>query len=212
MSEKRTVWPAWLLLGPTGAGKSPLGDRLEARGWGGRPCAHFDFGARLRRADREPDAAAAWGLTADERAEIGRVLREGALLECETFGIALKIFDAFTAGLSAGTLLIMNGLPRHVEQAEALCARLRVEAVVRLECDAETVIERIRCNSGGDRGGRADDEPAAVRRRLELYRQRTETLAAWYAARGARVFPIPVGPADAAEDVLTRLRQDVPGG
>ena len=42
-----TLW-AVLLLGPTGAGKSPLGDWLEARGLWGRPCHHFDFGANLR--------------------------------------------------------------------------------------------------------------------------------------------------------------------
>jgi hypothetical protein len=40
--------PALLLLGPTGAGKTPLGDWLEAHGLWGRPCHHFDFGANLR--------------------------------------------------------------------------------------------------------------------------------------------------------------------
>ena len=41
---------AILLLGPTGSGKSPLGDELEANGLNGRRCLHFDFGRRLRRA------------------------------------------------------------------------------------------------------------------------------------------------------------------
>jgi adenylate kinase len=207
MPDPHTAWPAWLLLGPTGAGKSPLGDLLQARGLDGRPCAHFDFGHRLRMADGDAHRAAAWGLTVDERAEIGRVLRAGALLERETFGIALKLFDAFTAGLTAGTRLIMNGLPRHVEQAGALHTRLDVEVVAQLECGAETVIERIRRNSGGDRGGRADDDPAAVRRRLDLYLRRTEALAAHYTARGARLLRIPVGPDDSAEGVLARLGQ-----
>ncbi|MCX7427258.1 MAG: hypothetical protein NTW96_16720 [Planctomycetia bacterium] len=40
---------AMLLLGPTGSGKTPLGDLLERRGLGGRRCVHFDFGAHLRR-------------------------------------------------------------------------------------------------------------------------------------------------------------------
>ncbi len=39
---------AILLLGPTGTGKTPLGNVLAVRGWRGLPCLHFDFGANLR--------------------------------------------------------------------------------------------------------------------------------------------------------------------
>ena len=40
--------PGILLLGPTGSGKTPLGDRLQIRDLWGRRCHHFDFGVRLR--------------------------------------------------------------------------------------------------------------------------------------------------------------------
>ena len=40
---------AILLLGPTGSGKTPLGELMERRGFGGRRCRHFDLGDRLRR-------------------------------------------------------------------------------------------------------------------------------------------------------------------
>ncbi len=39
---------AILLLGPTGSGKTPLGQALEKKGLAGRRCVHFDFGANLR--------------------------------------------------------------------------------------------------------------------------------------------------------------------
>lgn len=42
--------PAVLLLGPTGAGKTPLGRICAQRGLWGRSCTHVDFGACLRRA------------------------------------------------------------------------------------------------------------------------------------------------------------------
>ena len=40
---------ALLLIGPTGSGKTPLGELLERSGLWGRPCRHFDFGERMRR-------------------------------------------------------------------------------------------------------------------------------------------------------------------
>ncbi|MEE8450650.1 MAG: hypothetical protein V3R99_02015 [Thermoguttaceae bacterium] len=39
---------AALLLGPTGAGKTPLGRLIEQRGLWGVRCLHFDFGDNLR--------------------------------------------------------------------------------------------------------------------------------------------------------------------
>jgi hypothetical protein len=39
---------AILPLGPTGSGKTPLGDYLEERGLFGRRCVHFDFGEKFK--------------------------------------------------------------------------------------------------------------------------------------------------------------------
>ena len=39
---------AILLVGPTGIGKTPLGDLMEKKGLRGCRCFHFDFGANLR--------------------------------------------------------------------------------------------------------------------------------------------------------------------
>jgi len=45
---------AVLLVGPTAAGKTPLGDALQAGGLWGRACRHFDSG-RGDRAERDDD-------------------------------------------------------------------------------------------------------------------------------------------------------------
>ena len=197
--------PALLLLGPTGAGKSPLGDALEARGLRGRRCLHFDFGACLRRGASDDGAGGL--LTPDERAFLRDVLRSGALLEDRDFPIARKILLDFLArrGAAAGDLLVLNGLPRHAGQAEALEPVVRVETVVHLACAPETVLERIRTDAGGDRAGRTDDALDDVRRKLATYEARTAPLLRHYEMRGVRVVTVAVGSRDAAETIRSEL-------
>jgi len=86
---------AILLIGPTGSGKTPLGDRLAADGLAGRPCRHFDFGAQLRRiaaGDRPPGE-----MTPEDVTFIRSVLATGALLEDEHFPVAERILRTFLA-------------------------------------------------------------------------------------------------------------------
>ena len=201
---------AILLVGPTGSGKTPLGDLLEARGLWGRPCAHFDFGARLRR------CAAGEGtpglLAPAECAFLVRVLEAGALLEDEHFPIARKVLGAFLRGLppDGRTRVVLNGLPRHPGQARDMEALVAVEAVVRLACRPEVALERVRTNAGGDRAGRPDGEAGAMRQRLALFEERTAPLVAWYAARGARVETIDVEADTTAEAIRARLEARPP--
>ena len=84
-------WPhmlqAILLLGPTGAGKTPLGDWLDQNGLWQRPGHHFDFGANLRAVV----AAGPSDLFAEDEIEfLKRVLTWGALLENESFYLPPK--------------------------------------------------------------------------------------------------------------------------
>src|SRR4030067_2920961 len=109
---------AALLLGPTGAGKSPLGDALEVHGLFGRRCLHLDFGAELRSARSGGKGSAAY--SPEELDFIHGVLERGLLLESEHFPLAKKIITLFfeRKGYSQHDLLILNGIPRHVDQAK----------------------------------------------------------------------------------------------
>ena len=62
------------------------------------------------------------GFTRDQIAFVQKVLKSGALLENETFHIAERILRAFmeTSGVGPETLLVLNGLPRHLGQAADL--------------------------------------------------------------------------------------------
>jgi len=187
---------AMLLLGPTGSGKTPLGDVTAARGLWGRPAVHFDFGDQLRRVVRRdrPDETIS-------RADIDflrGVLESGALLEDEQFPLAARLLKSFLGEqpLDDRTLVALNGLPRHVGQAEAIETTLHVCAVVHLRCDEATVLARIANNAGGDRTDRIDDDRAAVRNKLAVFRQRTAPLLDHY-RRGA----IPIHEIDVAADM-----------
>jgi adenylate kinase len=183
---------AILLLGPTGSGKTPLGDQLEQVLMWNRHCHHFDFGANLR-AVVAGDGAGSF--TTEETQFLRRVLEEGVMLEAEHFPLAARILDAFIArkGIRAADLLVLNGLPRHLEQARAMEHKVTVISVVQLDCDASTVAERLRHNSGGDRAQRADDVEALVARKLAIYEERTRPLLNYYRGKGVRILKVPVG-------------------
>ena len=197
---------AVLLLGPTGVGKTPLGEALESHGLWGRRCVHFDFGANLRRGAAGPLPSGL--LSEDERQFLKQVLEAGALLENEHFRIAAKIVRSCITERSVdeSTIMLLNGLPRHAGQAADMEALVSVRAVVSLTCDAETVLERIRTNAGGDRTGRGDDEPDAVRRRLAIYAERTEPLIAHYRDRGGRIIEQAVGLTTTAAEICAAIQ------
>jgi adenylate kinase len=200
---------AVLLLGPTGVGKTPLGNWVEAHGLWGQPCHHFDFGANLR-------AIAAAGpsdrFASDEIQFLRGVLARGALLENESFHLAARILETFVAqrGIQPGHWLVLNGLPRHVGQAQALDERLWVCALIELACDARVIGDRLRRDAGGDRAGRADDAHALVARKLAVYEERTRPLVAHYQQRGARLLRFAVGVETQPREIAEQLgRLDV---
>ncbi|MDJ0523696.1 MAG: nucleoside monophosphate kinase [Planctomycetota bacterium] len=191
---------ALLLLGPTGAGKTPLGDVLEARGLHGRRCLHFDFGVQLRAADAAPDSAPR--LDADQRAVIRRVLAEGTLLEDHEFPIAAALLDAFldVRRVQPEDLLILNGLPRHVGQAQAIDALHEIRAVLQLSASAKVLHERIARDTGGDRASRQDDAAEQVAARIARFEVRTRPLVTHYADRGVAIVEVATGVESTALD------------
>ena len=183
---------AILLIGPTGSGKTPLGQWMEKNGWDGKRCAHFDFGDALRKAaSRE---ALFNRLPEKDLRFLDRVLKEGALLENETFYIAEHILLSFMdqRQLQRGDLLVLNGLPRHVDQARDLEKQVAIRKVIHLVCRPEVVVERIHLDTGGDRKERKDDSLEEIRRKLTLFAHRTLPLIDFYRGIGAEIIPIEV--------------------
>jgi adenylate kinase len=196
---------AILLLGPTGAGKSPLGDWLEKNTFRGRRCHHFDFGENLRAAVASQLAGA---FNPEEIRFLRRVLEEGALLEDEYFHLAARIFDGFVArkNVQATDLVVLNGLPRHLQQARALDEKITVVGLVQLDCEAGTVSERLRRNSGGDRAQREDDSEALVARKLAIFEERTRPLLNYYMEQSAAILKVQVGVETRPAEIVAKMQ------
>jgi adenylate kinase len=186
---------AILLLGPTGVGKSPLGDKISQYGLFARTCHHLDFGSELRSAVSFEDRSAAY--SAGELEFIHGVLEGGLLLENEHFNLASKIISLYLdrVGFSQHEILVLNGIPRHTGQASDIATIAVIHAVVVLDCSADNVVCRIQENVGGDRTERIDDNKDLIDKKLSIYRERTTPLIDHYTRRGSTLYRISV-PAD----------------
>jgi adenylate kinase family enzyme len=190
-----------LLIGPTGVGKTPFGARLEKNGFGGNRCVHFDFGNELRTVAHHDVPSE--GFSRREHAFIRDVLEKGLLLENEHFPIAEKVIDAFLlrSGFGRHDILVLNGLPRHVDQARDIDRKMEITSLIVFDCTAEDIFQRIRHNTGGDRLGRPDDGIEMVRKKLEIFQARTTPLVSYYAKAGMDVFRIGVTHSSTAGDL-----------
>ena len=197
-----------LLLGPTGVGKSPLGDFLAARGLLGRACHHLDFGSELRSIAAGGERAAFYA--PKELEFISGVLERGLLLENEHFELAEKIIAGFLdrAGFTDGDLLVLNGIPRHAGQAKDIPAIAAIHGLIILDCTAEDVYRRIHNNVGGDRTERVDDGRELIAKKLQIFRERTAPLIDYYGAQGRSLYRVSVTGEMTTEetyDLISRL-------
>ncbi len=192
---------AILLLGPTGVGKSPLGDVIAQNGLFGRTCRHLDFGSELRSALSGGQRSAAYSTT--ELDFIHGVLERGLLLENEHFSLAIKIISLYLdrVGFAQHEVLVLNGIPRHAGQASDIALLVVIHTVVVLDCSADDVVCRIRENVGGDRMDRVDDNKELIKKKLSIFRERTAPLINHYTHCGCALYRINVSadmtPADA---------------
>lgn len=126
---------------------------------------------------------------------------------------------------------LLDGFPRTVAQAEALDTVLKelgreLDAVISLEVDETEVVRRLssrkvcsKCGSiyvsggpsecescGGELITRSDDQPEAILRRLQVYKDQTEPLIAYYTKEGI-LKPVPA--MGSVEDVFSKVTESL---
>lgn len=203
----RTAQPvdAVLLIGPTGSGKSPLGDLIAEKGLLGRRSHHLDFGSELRAIHAGPSGSSPFSLT--ELDFISGVLERGLLLENEHFALARKIIlcALYRFSFNTGDLLILNGLPRHTGQARDIASLARVSALIVLDCSEDAVFCRLRDNVGGDRTDRTDDHNELVKQKLRTFYERTEPLIHHYEEAAIPIYRLAVNDSTSTADAYALL-------
>ena len=146
--------------------------------------------------------------------------------------VILAIVKEALAGPDYRNGAILDGVVRTVPQAEGLAAALqelgrRVDAVLCFDIENEEIVRRLagrlvceKCQTpypsatvgdlcskpgcGGRLVRRKDDEPDAIRRRLEVYEAQTAPVFDWYLQHGTRVLQIDA--VGAVDDVTRRAR------
>jgi adenylate kinase len=188
-----------VLLGPPGAGKGTQGERLAAR----LDVPKVATGDVLRAAVRDGTPL---GLEAKAAMDRGDLVPDAVIM-----GIMREALASPTAANGA----ILDGVVRTTPQAEGLTTALsalgrKVDAVLLFEVDEDELVRRLSgrttcdacqrpffgrapgesCSEGGTTGTlvrRKDDEPEAIRKRMQVYRDQTAPVIDWYAANGANM-------------------------
>jgi adenylate kinase len=100
---------------------------------------------------------------------------------------------------------VLDGFPRNVDQAEALLSAIGadgIETTVVLHVDEAQIVERLLRRA--DLEGRTDDNEVTIRRRLEVFRQETEPLIAYFGDRVRRVDGV-----GSIEDIFCRVTSEL---
>lgn len=191
-----------LLLGPTGAGKSPLGWELEKKGFLGRRVHHFDFGEHLRSVAKNEIP-----FPEKDRELIKIILKEGRLLKPEEFYLAEKVLKAFLIDrqFKEEDLLLLNGLPRNLYQAERLSPIIEMQGVIYLKIDEKTLFIRLKNDPGKDRKDREDDLEDLVVKKLRWFKEENLPLLEYYASKGVKIVEIEVSEEDTGESLYEKL-------
>ena len=186
-----------VLLGPPGAGKGTQADKLAASL--GIP--KIATGDVLRAAVRDGTRR---GLEAKSYMDRGDLVPDSVIL-----GILQDVMTSPSTAKGA----ILDGAVRTVPQAEGLGAMLaeigkKVDNVLLFDVEDEELVKRLSTRTvcqgcqtpymgrdpgtacakcGGKLVRRKDDEPEAIRNRLEVYRLQTEPVIGWYKGQKMKV-------------------------
>ncbi len=160
-----------LVVGPQGSGKGTQAKRIAA-----------DYGIpHVSTGDIFREAISAG---TDLGKQVEPILAAGELVPDELTVALIRERLQETDGF------VLDGFPRNLEQAEALDVLLRdidrrLDAILFFDLPEDVAVERM--SKRAQEEGRADDTPEVMRRRLDVYREKTLPVVEHYRASGKLV-------------------------
>jgi adenylate kinase len=159
-----------LLIGPPGAGKGTLGGIL-----GQVPRFFFvSMGALLRSVPPDTET----GRQILEEQKSGNLVPSESVVSVWAEYMHQHIGEDFEPDRDT---LVLDGLPRNVEQAEMLEPHASIERVIHLVCSHKEILMRRIRNRWASQERRDDADEAVIQRRFDIYREQTEPVFEYYA-------------------------------
>lgn len=153
-----------LFFGPPGSGKSVQGELLVKRNdW------QWLSTGQIFRSSKNP--------------EMHKRLATGELIDDE---LTNKVLDEALEAIDSSTMVILDGYPRNIDQAQWLIEHLpkhgrEIDCVIEFTVPEEEIIRRL---SGR---GRAEDVRDVIERRLAIYYEKTTPVLEFLRSQGIRV-------------------------
>ena len=178
-----------VFFGPNGSGKGTQAALLKAE----LNVPHISTGDLLRAAVK---AGTPLGIKAKAVMEAGKLVSDE---------IVLGMLEERLAQNDARNGFILDGYPRNLAQCaalEELLARIKQPLDIAIELNVPDEVILKRCEIRFQAEHRADDDPAVVRKRLQVYREQTHPVATHFGDLGKMVTVDGVGQVD---DVFKRI-------
>ncbi len=177
-----------ILLGPPGTGKGTQAERLSEK----INIPHISTGDMLRQMYNEGDPI---GIEAEKYWGPGGYVPDDVMI---------RLVEKRLQKDDCSNGFILDGFPRTVPQAEALDKKVEIDSAIEIDTSDETIIKRLAarrhcrgcktiygldvppkeegiCDKcSGELIQRGDDRPEVVKKRLEVYREKTEPLIGYY--------------------------------
>lgn len=174
-----------LMIAPPGAGKGTQGERIASH----LSVAHIATGDLLR---DHVSRGSELGRAVQHHLDRGDLVPDDVVL-----GMVREALQEAAATERRG--YVLDGIPRTVHQARELYLIARdlgmtANVALHLQVSDAEVVRRLLARAAEQ--GRSDDSEDVIRRRLDLYREVTRPILAWYEERGILVVVNGEGPAD----------------
>jgi adenylate kinase len=159
-----------LVFGAQGSGKSTYGQYIASS----LKVPYIYTGDLFRRLENEDS----------ERGRlIKNLLDQGLMIPDE---VAIPAFEDFISQFDISKGVVLDGFPRTVHQAETL--KLNIDLVISIVLEESLAIERLLKRK------RYDDTPELIKKRIALYKERTQPVLDFFEGTGVKIVEIDNSP------------------